>query len=44
MISPAVFSVVFGILGTLVAAPVAGSTFRALQYAREEWNNAGATT
>ena len=40
----AVFSVFFGILGALVAAPVAGATFRVLQYAREEWNNAGATT
>lgn len=42
--SLAVFSVFFGILGALVAAPVAGASFRVLQYAREEWNNAGATT
>ena len=36
----AVFSVFFGILGALVAAPVAGAAFRVLQYARDEWNNA----
>ena len=36
----AVFSVFFGILGALVAAPVAGVTLRVLQYVREEWNNA----
>lgn len=40
----AVFSVFFGILGALVAAPVAGVTFRVLQYVRQEWNNAGAAT
>lgn len=40
----AVFSVFFGILGALVAAPVAGATFRVLMYARSEWNNAGTTT
>ena len=37
----AVFSVFFGILGALVAAPVAGVAFRVLQYVRNEWNNAG---
>ena len=37
----AVFSVFFGILGALVAAPVAGVTFRVLMYVRAEWNNAG---
>ena len=36
----AVFSVFFGILDALVAAPVAGVTLRVLQYVREEWNNA----
>ena len=39
----AVFSVFFGILGALVAAPVTGATLRVLQYAREVWNNAETT-
>ena len=39
----AVFSVFFGILGALVAAPVTGATFRVLQYVSAEWNNAGTT-
>ena len=42
VVAVAVFSVFFGILGALVAAPVSGATYRVLQYAREEWNRAGA--
>ena len=40
VVALAVFSVFFGILGALVAAPVTGATYRVLQYTREEWNNA----
>ena len=43
VVALAVFSVFFGILGALVAAPVSGAIYRVLQYARDEWNHAGAT-
>lgn len=41
VVALAVFSLLFGILGALVAAPVTGAAYRVLQYTRGEWNNAG---
>ncbi len=42
VVALAVFSLLFGILGALVAAPVTGAVYRVLQYTQREWNNAGA--
>lgn len=44
VVTLAVFSVFFGILGALVAAPISGATYRVAQYARDVWNNAETTT
>ena len=40
VVSLAIFSLWFGILGALVAAPLTGAAFRVMQYTREVWNNA----
>ena len=42
VLSLAIFSFFFGILGALVAAPVTGAAYRVIQYTRTEWNKAGA--
>lgn len=42
VVSLAIFSLWFGILGALVAAPLTGAVYRVIQYTREEWNNAAA--
>ena len=41
VVALAVFSVFFGILGALVAAPVTGAIYRVVQYAGDVWNDGG---
>ena len=42
VVSLAIFTLWFGVLGALVAAPLTGVAFRVMQYSREVWNNAAA--
>ena len=42
VVALAIFTLLFGILGALVAAPVTGAAYRVLQYTRNVWNNAEA--
>ena len=41
VLSLAVFSMFFGFIGALVAAPVTGAAYRVLRYVGDEWNRAG---